>query len=474
MPSFVTHASLTHGWLPFLIQLVAFAALCCAIGRRSRQWSVSRLPWALAVGVACAAGLYWYITSLGIAGDPAPVSLWIWTALGGFAVSVLILGWHGSHWRRRGMAVLAVPLCALCALLMMNVWVGYFPTAYVAWHKFTVGKVPDEVDRWTVTAMQLKGIRPPHGVVVPISTSSQESNFAHRAELVYLPPAWFASNPPPQLPTVMMIGSQLNTPADWIWAGNAKATIDDYAAAHGGAAPVFVFADATGSFNNDTECVNGSHGNSSVHLTKEVVPYLISNFGVSPKPENWGIVGWSMGGTCAVQLTTRHPNLFSAFVDIAGDLSPNIGSKDQTIAKLYGGDAAKWAEFDPSTVMRQYGRYHGISGLFEIPGTVAACNAPGPGVPRDARANPEGQDIAAGTLCEIARQHGIDAEIRALLGLHDWGFANEAFADSLPWVAAKLRTPGAASPQGRPGTPATSTAPDAGSAAASPHTDPTL
>lgn len=470
MPSFVTHASLMRGWLPLTIQLLAFVVLCCAVGRRTRQWSVRRLPVSLLVGLACAGALYWYITSLGIAGSPAPAGLWIWTALGGFAAAVLVLGWRGSRWRRRGSAMLAVPLCGLCALLMMNVWVGYFPTAYVAWNKFTVGKVPDEVDRWSVTAMQLKGVRPPRGVVVPVSTSSRESGFAHRAELVYLPPAWFASNPPPQLPTVMMIGSELNTPADWIWAGNAKATIDKYAADHDGKAPVFVFADATGSFNNDTECVNGSHGNSSVHLTKEVVPYLISNFGVSPKPQNWGIVGWSMGGTCAVQLTARHPNVFSAFVDIAGDLSPNIGTKDQTIARLYGGDAAKWAEFDPSTVMRQYGRYHGISGLFEIPGTAAACNAPGPGVPRDARANPEGQDIAAGTLCEIAKQHGINSEVRALLGLHDWGFANESFADSLPWIVGKLGVPGAAT------APSAPTGPDTPgpTTAAGPHTAPTL
>ncbi len=474
MPSFVTHASLMHGWLPLLIQLVTFVVLCAAIGRRSRQWSVGRLPVALAVGVGCAGALYWYITSLGIAGDPAPVRLWIWTALGGFSVAVLILGWRGSRWRRRGLAALAVPLCGLCALLMMNLWVGYFPTAYVAWNKFTVGKVPDEIDRWSVTAMQLKGIRPPRGVVVPVTTSSRESNFAHRAELVYLPPAWFGTNPPPQLPTIMMIGSQLNTPADWLWAGNAKATIDKYAAEHDGNAPVLVFVDATGSFNNDTECVNGSHGNSSVHLTKEVVPYLVSNFGVSPKPENWGVVGWSMGGTCAVQLTARHPNLFSAFVDIAGDLSPNIGTKDQTIARLYGGDAAKWAEFDPSTVMRQYGRYRGISGLFEIPGTAAACNAPGPGVPRDARANPEGQDIAAGTLCEIARQHGIDAEVRALLGLHDWGFANESFADSLPWIAGKIGTPKAGGAPVVPATPSSPGGADPASAAASPHTSPKL
>ena len=442
MTDLVMHASLLHGWLPILIQGLSALALCLAVVKRSRQWQIRRLPVALAAGAAGAGALYWYITSLGIAGDPAPLRLWLWTALCGCAAVIVILGWRGSRWSRRGVSLLAIPMCALSALLMMNLWVGYFPTAYVAWNKFTVGKVPDEVDRWSVTAMQLKGIRPPRGVVVPVSIGNRESNFGHRAELVYLPPAWFASNPPPALPTVMMIGSQLNTPSDWIWAGNAKATIDKYAAEHGGNTPVFVFVDATGSFNNDTECVNGSRGNASVHLTKEVGPYLASNFGVSPDARHWGIVGWSMGGTCAVQLTVRHPEMFSAFVDIAGDLSPNVGTKAQTVAKLFGGDEAKWREFDPTTVMQKHGRYTGVSGLFEIPGVEAACSAPGPGVPRDAKANPEGQDIAAGTLCETAQKNGIDSSVRALLGLHDWGFANEAFADSLPWIAGVLGTPG--------------------------------
>jgi len=92
-------------------------------------------------------------------------------------------------------------------------------------------------------------------------------------------------------------------------------------------------------------------------------------------------------------------------------------------------------------------------------------------VPRDARANPEGQDIAAGTLCETAQQHGIDAEVRALLGLHDWGFANESFADSLPWIAGKLATPGAETASSTSGTGSPQ---NPGSAAASPHAAPTL
>ena len=426
MGASLTQASLLRGWLPITIQVLTAVVLCLAVGRRSQTWNLRRLPIAVATGLCCAGALYWYITSLGIAGDPAPIRLWVWTGLGGAAVVLVVLGWPSTRWWRRGLSVLAVPMCALCALLMMNIWVGYFPSAYIAWNKFTVGKVPDEVDRWSVTAMQLKGIRPPRGVMVPVSIASSESHFGHRAELVYLPPSWFGTNPPPQLPTVMMIGSQLNTPADWIWAGNAKATIDAYAAAHGGRAPVFVFVDATGSFNNDTECVNGPHGNASVHLTKEVVPYLISNFGVSADADKWGIVGWSMGGTCAAQLTARHPELFRAFVDIAGDLSPNIGTKAQTVAKLFGGDESAWEQFDPSTVMARHGHYDGVSALFEVPGS------------HDPRANPEGQDIAAATLCSLARSHGVDADLRTLPGLHDWGFAAEAFADALPWIAGTL------------------------------------
>ncbi|MDH6244953.1 alpha/beta hydrolase-fold protein [Mycobacterium sp. OTB74] len=443
MGQFLTQASLTDGWLPVSIQLISLVILGFAVGRRSRDWHLRRVPIALAAGAALAFALYRYITSLGIAGSPAPLSLWGWTALCGVAASLVVLGWSGGSWRKRGLSLLAVPSCALCMLLVLNIWVGYFPTPYVAWNKLTVGKVPDEVDRWSVTAMQLKGIRPDRGVMLPVTISSDESNFEHRAELVYLPPAWFATNPPPQLPTVMMIGSELNTPSDWIWAGNAKATIDKFAAAHDGNSPVFVFVDATGSFDNDTECVNGARGNASAHLTKEVVPYMISNFGVSPRAKQWGIVGWSMGGTCAVQLTARRPDLFSAFVDIAGDLSPNLGSRSQTITRLYGGDAAKWAEFDPSTVMEQHGHYDGVSALFEVPGTGQTCTAPTPGAPHDAVANPEGQDIAAGTLCAVGERNGIDGEIRSLPGLHDWPFAAEAFADSLPWIGGVLGSPGA-------------------------------
>ena len=257
-----------------------------------------------------------------------------WIAATGLAVGVLILGWRGAQWWRRAVSVLAVPMCVLSAALAVNLWVGYFPTVHTAWNQLTAGPLPDQTDRMTVTAMQLAGTRPEKGVVVPVSIPDNGSNFHHRQELVYLPPAWFATNPAPRLPTVMMIGAALNTPADWLRAGHAIHIIDDFATAHGGNAPVLVFVDATGGFNNDTECVNGSRGNAADHLTKDVIPYMISNFRVSSDRANWGIAGWSMGGTCAVDLTVMHPDLFTAFVDIAGDAAPNTGTKDQTIDRV--------------------------------------------------------------------------------------------------------------------------------------------
>src|SRR6202011_4449788 len=222
------------------------------------------------------------------------------------------------------------------------------------------------------TAMAARGVQPQHGSLVPVTIPDGASHFKHRGELVYLPPAWFVSTPPPQLPTVMMIGGEFNTPADWLRAGNATKTIDDLAARHGGNTPVFVFVDSGGAFNNDTECVNGSRGKAADHLTKDVVPYMVSNFGVSPHASHWGVVGWSMGGTCAVDLTVMHPELFSSFVDIAGNMGPDAGTKAQTIVRLFGGSTAGWDEFDPATVIRRHGRYDGVSGWFAI----SSDNAP--------------------------------------------------------------------------------------------------
>jgi S-formylglutathione hydrolase FrmB len=461
------HLSLMHGWIPITAQVVAGLLLIAAIGWRNRRWRLVWLPWATLVGVALAVAAYWYIASQGISDqtNPAPYSLWIWIALSGVAAGVLMAGWRGARWWRRGASTLALPVCLLCSALPLNLWVGYFPTVQVAWNQLTAGPLPDQTDAVTVTTMQKQHAIPAKGTVVPVNIPDVASGFKHRGELVYLPRAWYATDPPPALPTVMMIGGEFNNTADWLRAGNAVKTIDDFAAAHGGNAPVFVFVDVGGSFNNDTECVNGPRGNVADHLTKDVPPYVTSTFGV--QTANWGVLGWSMGGTCAVDLTVMHSELFSTFVDIAGDMGPNAGTKDQTIARIYGGDAAKWANYDPTTVITKRGPYKGVSGWFAISSDAPTQRKGGYGNPnavglggQDAAGNPGDQTDAANALCKLGHANGITCSVIATPGKHDWPFAMDVFTSSLPWLAGQIGTPGvqkiplpgggAASPAGAP------------------------
>jgi S-formylglutathione hydrolase FrmB len=219
-----------------------------------------------------------------------------------------------------------------------------------------------------------------------------------------------------------MIAAEFNTPADWIRAGDAVATLDNFAAAHGGQAPVAVFADSNGAFSVDTECVNGVRGNAATHLTVDILPDIVANFGVSADQRNWGVVGFSSGGTCALLLAVMHPDIFSTFVDIGGDLGPNAGTKSQTIDRLFGGNTEAWSAFDPSTVISRHGTYANLSGLFVLPGQVGRA--------------------AADLLCRLGAAHGIDCTLVKMPGRHDWPSAAAAFKKTLPWLAGRLQTPG--------------------------------
>ena len=88
-----------------------------------------------------------------------------------------------------------------------------------------------------------------------------------------------------------MLGAELSSPSDWLQSGRALGILDSFALQHRGATPVMVFPDTSGSFTNDTECVNGPRGNAADHLIKEFVPFVVSNFGVSSQASSWGLVG---------------------------------------------------------------------------------------------------------------------------------------------------------------------------------------
>ncbi|WP_231748762.1 alpha/beta hydrolase-fold protein [Mycobacterium sp. M26] len=438
--------SLIDGWLPVALQVVAGAAVIAAVGWRTRRWRLRWLPVSAAVGVVLIGAVWWFVDRQGL-GSVYPWGMWVWIGLTGLAAAVLVLGWPGSPWWRRLVAILAVPLCVVAAAAVLNASLGYLPTVQTAWQRVTGQLPPQWIDQAKLAAMQRDGVRPTRGTVVSIVTPGDVSGFAHRTELVYLPPVWFTSNPPPELPVVMMLGAELSSPADWLQSGHALSILDDFALQHRGVTPVVVFPDTSGSFTNDTECVNGPRGNAADHLVNEFVPYVISTFGVSDQAANWGLVGWSSGGTCALTLTVRHPDKFSAFVDLDGQLGPNAGKRQQTIARLFGGDEQAWAAFDPKTIVEKRGYYYDVAAWLGVSADVPTVHRAAGSGSRDAEypdwdTYSEDHNKTANQLCELLAAHGVECSVVGYRGGHDFGSAASGFRDALPWLAGRIGTPG--------------------------------
>ncbi|NMO00224.1 hypothetical protein HH308_03230 [Gordonia sp. TBRC 11910] len=428
---------------------------------RTRRVYLLWLPVAIAGGVALYLLAHHILTTQGLASDPAPAALWWWVAAVGFCVVLAIVGFRGARWFTRTASVLAIIATVTCVGLVGNQWVGYYRTVQAAWGALTAGPLPDQIAAGDLPA--LRGKPTNTGRVVPITTPDDISGFPHRGEYIYLPPQWLsapANQPPPKLPVIMMLPGEFNTPADWMRTGNAVQIVDAFAAAHAGHAPILVFPDVNGSFNNDTECVNGPRGNVADHLTKEVRPQVISQFGADPSPKAWGIVGWSMGGTCAIDLTVMHPEDFSAFTDIAGDLGPVSGTKAQTVARLFGGSTAAWTAFDPTSVMTRHGAYTGVVGWFadsdgkgehrhfggghHPPGGQYHQGGDGTGGRDGGGMMPPGTELnAAKQLCTTAKTVHIDCTVHLSDGGHTWQFAETAFTESLGWMTGELSAPAA-------------------------------
>jgi S-formylglutathione hydrolase FrmB len=460
--------SLLSGWLPWTVQILVVLTIVVAVGWRTRRWRLLWVPVATAVAVLGTLAFAAYLDGSGMATDPPPMALWVWIGLTLASLAVLVLGWRGTTWWRRGLSALAVPLSLLCVGLTLNQWVGYFPTVQEAYAQVTAAPLPNQVPEGQLASLRGQGPQMRAGKLVPITTPDTASGFAHRQEYAYLPPAWFTGPTPPQLPAIMMIGGEFNTAADWIRTGGALDVIDHYQQTHGGVSPILVFADAGGTFNNDTECVNGPRGNAADHLTKDLRPYIAQHFGASEDPQQWGVVGWSMGGSCAADLAVMHPELFRSFENIAGDLGPTVGDRNKTIQQLYGGNAAAWAQFDPMTVLAHHGPYANTAGWFEDSQQNPAFKRhPHPNKGQDDNAgyggHVEGGDFSqdqtaeAHQLCDAARKDAIPCSVRTRPGGHSWQFAQQAFADALPWMAGRVENPAqpASAPEsGAPAPPA--------------------
>ncbi|MFF4478468.1 alpha/beta hydrolase [Streptomyces sp. NPDC001520] len=85
----------------------------------------------------------------------------------------------------------------------------------------------------------------------------------------------------------------------------------------------------------DTECVDVPDGpRTETFFTKDVPKAVADHYRVGQRARNWGVIGNSTGGYCALKMAMRHPDAFSA----AAGLSPSYKAPiDSTTGDLFGG-----------------------------------------------------------------------------------------------------------------------------------------
>jgi enterochelin esterase-like enzyme len=406
--------SLIHGAAPWVVKVVAVTALGGAAIRSRPRWVpivlrqamlAAAVMGAIAAGVAVTDAIPYHF----------PASFYVWFGIVVFAGLLTRATWPVASPARRLASIAAVVCTAVLAISLVNIHYAYRPT---------LASVFGVVSRDVRSSTGLDQPRPApagtspdaaRGTVISVDPPATVSGFQHRHGFVYLPPAWF-TRPRPPLGTVLMLGGTPGSPSDWLQAGSADRTADDFAARHGGAAPVLIFADSNGSEFGDSECVDGPTGRAETYLTVDVRRWAVDTLGVSPDPARWAVAGLSEGGTCAITLALRHADLYGSFADFSGDLTPRTGS-------------AARPPSDPSTLLASK-RYPATGAWFEVGAQDASPLA------------------AARTLSAAASTAGIETHLVVRPGGHNYGFWTVAFRDALPWLASRLDA-------GSPGPPAT-------------------
>jgi S-formylglutathione hydrolase FrmB len=426
--------SLLDGALPAILLAAGFLALAVlAVGGTlpGRWWRIW-LPVivVLAAGLAVLAG--WLINDVWHPfADLLPVSVMAWAgvALAGIALAAARQPLLHTWPRRIGAIVAGIVVLAAAGNEINQVYQQY-PTLRVALGPWLDKKPAFHADNQgikLITAPKGKTLAsvwhppanmPKTGQVYTIDIPGKVSKFQARGGYLYLPPAYL-SDPRPELPVLVLLAGQPGAPRQWVDSGGIQQMIDAFAAQHQGLAPVVVMPDDLGSDFANPLCLDSKLGNVQTYLTTDVPDWITANLAVRPPGAGWAIAGFSHGGTCSIQLTTQAPKVYPVFIDISGQEEPTLGSREKTVQKAFGGDAAAFAKVNPKDVMA-HTKFPENKGIF-----VGGAD--------DHTYTPQQR-----ALYEEARAAGMDVTLEILPGGHSWQVWKAGLQNNVSWLAAQL------------------------------------
>jgi S-formylglutathione hydrolase FrmB len=421
--------SVLDGPLPWVILVLGVLGLLWLVLLFQKTYLLVIVPATAVISLLLVILAKWLIEDVWkLFSDPIPTSNYMWGGAAVFAVLLFVPRLiRGRGAGARIITVLATVFAVVMALAQINDHFDEYPTvgSVVGINNVRTVSLDEarstdmktiDVDKWKKPA----GLSSQGGVITsPIPGTV--SKFNARPAKVYLPPAYFAE-PRPLLPVLVLMAGQPGSPEDWLVGGRLTQTMDQYAAANEGLSPIVVVADATGDELANPLCMDSNLGNVSTYLSVDVPGWVKNTLQVETSPSAWAIGGLSYGGTCSLQMTTNHPDIYPTFLDMSGQLEPTLGDRKRTIDQAFGGNAGKFTAVNPMDLMKSK-KYPEVAGAFVVGKDDAEYR---PGLTQ---------------VYQAAQAVGMDVHFNVVPGGHSFAVWSAGLKLEMPWLGKRLGLP---------------------------------
>ncbi|MDQ0849632.1 S-formylglutathione hydrolase FrmB [Arthrobacter sp. B3I9] len=167
-------------------------------------------------------------------------------------------------------------------------------------------------------------------------------------------------------------------------------------------------------------CMDSKIAQADTFLSRDVPAWINQTLDVDPDHRQWAAGGFSFGGTCAMQMVTRHPDIYSSALAFSSEKEPAIAKdRGKTIEASFGGDVEAFERLTPLRLMSE-NRFEG-RGIYFAAGV------------RD----PEFMGYL-GVLSAAARDAGFTVETHSVSNAgHSWLAASNGLPDGLDFLGAR-------------------------------------
>lgn len=366
------------------------------------------------------------LTELQFSTSKLPTLYWLMIVPLLFTIGLIYASWHNNKSWIKWLAIFNSIAGLLLSAVLINGYYNFYPTIasvfgiYNGIHKSSIlySQVDANVNNNLEKTLFKTNYHFSFGRVSAIKIPGIKSHFKARTAYVYVPPI-DRVNDAVKLPVIVLTSGMPGLPSNWIGSG-VETTLNNFAAQNHGITPIVFMVDNSGATTNDTECVNSSRGNVETYLTVDVPNYIKAHYNVFSSSKNWALGGLSMGGMCSIMLALRHPNVYNNFIDLGGEIGPEVGSVKTTTDVLFHGSTDAWADHQPMLLLKSH-KYVGMGGFFGVGSTD----------------NPA---LISGlkTLYALSKSRGIDSAFNEVNGGHTFAVWRETFRNSLPWISKKI------------------------------------